>query len=592
MPCRAAAAGCTDTHAAHFCRNCNDADSDHMSFKCPLRAGPASTMDTAPSKAQDPKGPTASAKKPQHELEDFELAAALHASMMDTAPAPSVSTPPPPPRDPSVVFVYSGSVEKDNAATDKVAEDRKVFIRVWFRWDGTDASLDPKEGDMWVPYSHTVCDAITAGVSDDACDVIDVGYGYDYVKGTGMQQKRENNHLVRWVRGCSVCWEWNKGEPRTPDYQPYSQEDQWRLEEAYAKGERRLELLGPGGDKYTMHLRRTPMVQVLTSDPTRERFVRRIGPPNRRLTAMTPPKYWKEIMPHAMSTNPGSSVIMPLPAGHPVFCQVQLLMDSCIDRPHQRRVGEVWHLEPAKRTHPTRFEVTGVSIVNNKRLWVQYEDMRRHLGEKYKDTAPLPVDLRTTPFPVAPLCEGVNEGWFFHGTGPVSATSDIIDLVTKGSVLDDTVMLSAEDQLTESQGMNARFSDTKGMFGGGVYLADLSSKANLYVTCPGCFGGAYRGPKVADCKCTSAPTAPYRMLICRALLGKAYFPSTDAGAYTEAVFKVRNPLLGIPGEYDSIVAEKGVGKSATYAGLAFREIMVYDGAQVYPEIIVEYKRIA
>ena len=85
---------------------------------------------------------------------------------------------------------------------------------------------------------------------------------------------------------------------------------------------------------------------------------------------------------------------------------------------------------------------------------------------------------------------------------------------------------------------------------------------------------------------------PYRMLICRALLGKAYFPSTDAGAYTEAVFKVRNPLLGIPGEYDSIVAEKGVGKSATYAGLAFREIMVYDGAQVYPEIIVEYKRIA
>merc|ERR1711879_573305 len=73
-----------------------------------------------------------------------------------------------------------------------------------------------------------------------------------------------------------------------------------------------------------------------------------------------------------------------------------------------------------------------------------------------------------------------------------------------------------------SDGASARFAKTSSMFGSGVYLADISSKANLYVPCPLCHQGAYfRDP----CKCNkkdfeAAP--PYRMLLCRAVLGRVH----------------------------------------------------------------------
>ena len=543
--------GCGQKHAAHECSRCGNKDSTHLSFHCTVAPRPDPEPDRPPPRR------------------------------------PSV-TPPPPTKDPSLRFCYHGSIERDDGApTDPAAEEGSAHIRVWYRWDGANPDLSAQPDDPWVPYPSAVCKKIT----EMDGDTVDVGYGYNYVKGAKMQVHSVDVWKQRWVRGCSICWKWNADEPRTPKYRPYGEAEQWHIEEAYARGERRTELC-TNGDTYVIYLRTTPMLQVLKSDPTKERFVRRIGPPNRRLEALDTPAYWNDVVPmELVNANPGASAIMPLPREHPVHRRVQELMNQCIAAPHMPGVGEIWDKDPKNRKHPKSFQVTKVSVVMNRRLWTQYEDMRKHLAEKYKDAAPPPVDVRTSVCPPADLLTGVNEGWYFHGTGPIDARTDIIDSITKGFALDDTVMLSAEDQIFESQGMNARYSSPQGMFGGGVYLADLSSKANLYVTCPSCFGGAYRGPKVVACTCTEEPKGEYRMLLCRALLGKVYHPRPDMGAYDEKVFKVRNPLLAIPGDYDSVVAEKGVGCTATYRGLAFREIMVYDGAQVYPEIIVEYKRI-
>jgi hypothetical protein len=276
---------------------------------------------------------------------------------------------------------------------------------------------------------------------------------------------------------------------------------------------------------------------------------------------------------------------MPLPLDHPLFREVSKVMNDCIDGPHRKGVGEVY----GKGVHPTHFEVTGVAIVQNKMLWMQYEDHKLFLEEKLKGTRVEPIPgLRTEGFGRELVNPAINEAWMFHGTGPINGTLDVIDILTKGTVMEDTIMLPMEEQIHEISGLSHRMGSTEGMFGGGVYVADLSSKANLYVPCPVCYAGCYKGPKAMPCTCTSAPTIPYRMLLCRVLLGKVYSAPPD---FDEKSMKVRNPLLRIPGDYDSLVAEKGIGPLGK-PGLVFRENVVYNGAQVYPEIIIEYLRKA
>merc|ERR1711862_15803 len=108
------------------------------------------------------------------------------------------------------------------------------------------------------------------------------------------------------------------------------------------------------------------------------------------------------------------------------------------------------------------------------------------------------------------------------------------------------------------------FAKTSSMFGSGVYLADLSSKANLYVPCPVCHGGAYfRKP----CKCTKAAVekaGSYRMLLCRSVLGKVYVEKKYKDSRYKGEF---NPARKLGA--DSVMGEALPGQ------LAFREYIVY-----------------
>merc|ERR1712125_89718 len=93
------------------------------------------------------------------------------------------------------------------------------------------------------------------------------------------------------------------------------------------------------------------------------------------------------------------------------------------------------------------------------------------------------------------------------------------------------------------------------------YFGESSTKADEYA-------------EDRDSKCHEKDV--FAMLLCRTYMGKFYY-TTDRN--TEAGDKVA------AGDYDSTVGDRW--KSAG----TFREFVIYDNAQVYPEYIVIYDRI-
>eukprot|EP00971_Amphidinium_carterae_P264905 5254776-Amphidinium_carterae.1 len=135
-----------------------------------------------------------------------------------------------------------------------------------------------------------------------------------------------------------------------------------------------------------------------------------------------------------------------------------------------------------------------------------------------------------------------------------------------------------------AQGPSARCAAPTSMYGIGVYLADLASKANLYVPCPVCYQGSRDR---APCTCTrdvvEGAGEPYRMLLCRGALGTVHVEKNSEREFLRKHYKgAFNPAvkLGV----DSVMAVPGEGP------LQFREYIVYSDSACYPEFIVHYWR--
>merc|ERR1712232_1202219 len=130
-----------------------------------------------------------------------------------------------------------------------------------------------------------------------------------------------------------------------------------------------------------------------------------------------------------------------------------------------------------------------------------------------------------------------NSAWLFHGTNEVAAIA-----ITHG------------DFLVDKAGSNAGT-----MFGNGVYLAECCSKSDEY---------------------TKESTQGLRvLLVCRAVLGKVFY-CDEASPDPDAL------VAHCSGEgWHSVLGDREK-VSGTY-----REFMVYDGDQVYPEFVVWYSRV-
>ncbi|CAF2977014.1 unnamed protein product, partial [Rotaria sp. Silwood2] len=175
--------------------------------------------------------------------------------------------------------------------------------------------------------------------------------------------------------------------------------------------------------------------------------------------------------------------------------------------------------------------------------------------------------LKDYPLLVPLLDTNANEYWLFHGTD-----ADIIPFLL----------------LT---GYDPRISSLNGMFRGGFYLAENSSKSNQYIPCPGCRKNAIFYE--SGCSCTKQEDLEFSIILYRAVLGdlhiaKKYKKETYRGKDKHRVcrppYKPNSCNL-----YDSVM-----GESKKYGGdkLEYREFILYESAQAYTEYVIKFKRSA
>merc|ERR1719356_1380444 len=137
-----------------------------------------------------------------------------------------------------------------------------------------------------------------------------------------------------------------------------------------------------------------------------------------------------------------------------------------------------------------------------------------------------------------PLDTAANEVWLFHGTKPVAAES-----------------ITSDDFRLDLAGTSAGT-----LYGRGIYLAENSTKADEYSN-------------------VDQKSGLFSMLLCRATLGRFLYTSEvqpDPRKCEEACLR---------GGHHSVLGDRKACRGT------FREFVVFDEDQVYPNYIVKYKRV-
>lgn len=196
---------------------------------------------------------------------------------------------------------------------------------------------------------------------------------------------------------------------------------------------------------------------------------------------------------------------------------------------------------------PSGLKVTHVMRMEDSKLWSRYLEKRSELAKR-----PRPRLIRQLPgsgaIKTTACCENgpfhlpapaLNEVYLFHGSSPAGALgigNDGFNMSKVGS-------------------------NVGTMFGGGAYFAEASSKSDEYAnTDP---GGVFAGK--------------YAFLLCRVLVGNAfYITQSDIPAIEEAL---------ATGSYDAVLGDREAAVGT------YREIVVFDESQIYPEYVVVYERI-
>jgi len=264
------------------------------------------------------------------------------------------------------------------------------------------------------------------------------------------------------------------------------------------------------------------------------------------------PKYWSN-----RTSNEFDEVLCISRDKHETFNQ--MLADSYIGKATQDRPCPK-DVDPCDKTKggcpcvqpdgdpglPSGYIVRRVLRIEDSSMWKRYYDKRTSIGDarssaaiKRFDPEPLTNKLASSSAEMfEPLSEELNEVYLWHGTSVRVALA-----------------IAQNDFRIDKAGSGAGT-----MYGRGAYLAESSTKADEYAA--------------------SEKTGHYKnihaMMLCRACMGKFYYTTQ------------RDDKLGdrvASGEYDAVMGDR------TKAVGTFREFVVYDADQVYPEYIMLYERI-
>jgi len=222
----------------------------------------------------------------------------------------------------------------------------------------------------------------------------------------------------------------------------------------------------------------------------------------------------------------------------------------------QRLLDETWKDQRTRdarilgRTGPMeKFQVVHVQRNENPKLWVPYYRLRTRLAEELRASGnctqrPVKTSLEGCPVHArGKLLSDVNEFYLFHGTKP-SAVKAICE----------------DDFALNLSGVNAGT-----LYGPGLYFAEASTKADEY----------------ADDDKQGIFSGLYALILCRVMCGNI--------KYTDAVSPNTQDLV------DSILTRHThhsvLGDRERCRG-TYREFIVFDQAQVYPEYVIIYQRVS
>lgn len=209
---------------------------------------------------------------------------------------------------------------------------------------------------------------------------------------------------------------------------------------------------------------------------------------------------------------------------------------------------------------PKGYSVVGVMHNMNRQMWDAYALNRGAVVKECETTTggqPFRkvTDVKTVEVLLedAPNVEGCNEWFLFHGSQPQNCSG----ICSNGFKLS----LAGSGCTWKDDGA------PKGvpLYGDGVYFAESITKADEYSEM------VPAGQPYAGC---------HTLLVCRVLGGRVQWCDTD---------KIDPALLQrqvISGPFHSVFGDR-----VTKLGKPFREIVVYDTTQIFPEYVVYYRRL-
>lgn len=228
-----------------------------------------------------------------------------------------------------------------------------------------------------------------------------------------------------------------------------------------------------------------------------------------------------------------------------VRAAMQKLVDATWKSVYTRDRGRV-------RTVP-KFEVVAVQRNENPKLWASYYRFREQLAEQLQSEGIRRWEVKTQTlgckhpevknfYDQANMRQDLNEYYLFHGTSPAAAKA-----------------ICQNHFRVDKAGSNAGT-----LYGPGIYLAEASTKADEYAT---------------DDK-DSIFTGLYGMIVNRVLCGNIHY-NADIRPPVQALVD----SIAKDGTHHAIMGDREKCRHT------YREFIVFNNMQVYPEYVVIYKRI-
>jgi len=222
----------------------------------------------------------------------------------------------------------------------------------------------------------------------------------------------------------------------------------------------------------------------------------------------------------------------------------------------QKMLDETWKdkvTRDRKGPVPTRLEVMSVQRIEDRKMWAAYLQSKQNIRKKRGscdhieslDGDESKGHVSTQPFACelaggeGQMEESLNEHYFLHGTSPKGANG-----------------ISESGFMINLAGSNAGT-----MFGKGAYFAEKSSKSDEYASTDK--DSIYKGI--------------YSLLVCRVCCGKMFRVTRSDIPAIERAMK--------SGKYDAVLGDREASVGT------YREFVVYQERQIYPEYVVLYRRV-